>query len=352
MKINSIIVGLCLLTLGSLAGCDNYERKGIVTSEITVNEHSLHLFVGETIELKASPSGLTFNWTSEDTEVATVDNKGLVTAVGSGNTFIVAESGGMSCRLPISAIVHIPMTDFSLGTDSILLFTKERNQFIPTLIPSDANDASYPFWRSYNSDIANVDYKGEITAISVGSTDVECKINNTAKTIHVDVLDSYPMFNGPHKLTASVPCLIQFIDFDFGGEGVAYHDNDPGNSGGNNYRADNGDPLGGGVDIGGDLSVGWTSSGEWLKYTIVVYDAGDYYLSLDVAGDGTSNIHFEVDGVNTTGTIFVAWTGGWSSWVWQDVENPISFTAGIHTLLFYLEDAGTNFRTMKFTYKE
>jgi hypothetical protein len=352
MKINPIIVGLCFLLLCCLAGCDDYTRKGIVTPEITVNTHSLSLFVGETAELKASPNNLTFTWISEDKEVATVDSKGLVTAVGNGNTFIVANSGSMSCRVPISSITRIRLTDFNLGANSILLFTKERNQFIPTLIPSNANDASYPFWHSYNSDVATVDYKGEIVAVGVGSTDVECKVSDIVKTIHIDVLDSYPMFGGPHKLTASASYSLKFIDFDFGGEGVAYHDNDPGNNGGNNYRANGGDPNGGGVDIGGDLAVGWTGAGEWLKYTVVVYDAGDYNLSLDLAGDGTSDIHFEVDGVDVTGNIFIPQTGGWGNWLWQDVETPITFTEGMHTILFSLEAAGTNFRTMRFTYKK
>ncbi|MDR2145934.1 MAG: Ig-like domain-containing protein [Tannerella sp.] len=351
-KINSIIVGTCLLLLGSLAGCDNYERKGIVTPEITVNVHSLDLFIGESVQLTASPDDLAFTWTSEDPAVATVDNNGFVTAVGDGNTFIVAQSGDMDCRVPVSSITRIPLTDFSLGATSLLLFTGERNQFIPVNQPSNANDASYPTWRSLNSDVATVDYKGEIVARSVGNADVECRINNIVKTIHVEVLNSFPMFRGPHKLTATVPYTLQFINFDLGGEGVAYHDNDAGNSGGNAYRANNGDPNGGAVDIGGDLAVGWTAGGEWLKYTIVVYDAGDYSLSMDLAGANTSDLHFEVDGENVTGNIHIPSTGGWSNWAWQDIEVPFTFTEGTHTLRFYLDAAGTNFRNMRFTYKE
>ena len=353
MKINPIIVGLSLLLIGCLVGCDDYERKGIVTPQITVNAHSLNLFVNETAELKASPEGLTVSWTSEDTEVATVNN-GVVTAVGAGNTFIVARSGNMSCRIPVSSAVRIPLTDVNLGSNSLLLFTRERIQFIPTLIPSNANDASYPFWRSKDSDVASVDYKGEIIANNAGSTDVECRINNIVKTIHVDVLDSYPMFRGPHKLRASTPYSLRFIDFDFGGEGVAFHDNDSGNSGGNNHRSSGGDSNGGGVDIGGDLAVGWTSAGEWLKYTVIVYDAGDYEVSLDLAGAGTSEVYFEVDGVNVTGTINIPTTGGWGDWVWLSYIPPLTlnFTEGMHSIRFHMVAAGTNFRTMRFTYKE
>ena len=338
-KIDPVLVGLCVLMIGFIAGCDNYERKGEVIPAITVNIHSLSLFVGESAELKASPENLTITWTSEDAEVATVSNTGLVTGVGTGNTFIVASSGNMTCRIPVSSIVRIPLTDFNLEVTSLLMFTRERIQYIPSHIPSNANDASYPFWTSRNSNISTVDYKGEIIAIGAGSTDIDCRINNIVKTIHVDVLDSYPMFMGPHRLRASTPYNLRFIDFDFGGEGVAYHDNDSGNSGGNNHRANNGDPLGGGVDIGGDLAVGWTSGGEWLKYTVIVYDEGEYDLSLDYAGDGTSDVHFEVDGVDVTGTVFIQRTGGWGNWIWEDMPVTFNFTEGMHTILFYIEAA-------------
>ena len=348
MKITGIIGSVCFLLLGCFAGCDNYVRKGIVTPDITVNEHSLSLFVGEKIQLTASPSELSFTWKSEDATVATVDNKGLVTATGDGTTNIVVSSAGeMECRIPVTSVTRIPMKDFNLGESNIVIFANERRQFIPALTPSNANDAEYPVWRSLDNTIVTVDYKGEVAGVAIGSASVECKIKDIVKTITVDVVASKPFRS--HVFTKDAPLQIKFIDFDFGGEGNAYHDNDSGNSGGNNYRAANGDNLGGGVDIGGDLAVGWTGTGEWLKYTVEVKDAGDYYISLDLAGANTSNIRFEIDGVNATGTIFIPSTGGWGNWVWQDVEKPVSLTEGIHILRFYLEAAGSNFRTMKFT---
>jgi len=352
MKINGFIAAFCLLLFGFLTGCDNYERKSLVTPNITVNVPLLSLYVGQTAELKASPVDLTYQWMSEDPQVASVDNKGVVTAVGNGNTFIVASSGDMKCRVPVSSITRIPLKDINLGATNILMFTKERSQFIPVMVPSNANDAGYVYWRTLNYNIATVDYKGEIVAVNVGSTDVECQVNNIVKTIHVDVMDSYPMFRGPHKLRASTPYTLQFINFDFGGPEVAYHDNDTGNNGGNNYRANNGDPLGGQVDIGGDLAIGWTGAGEWLKYTVICYDPGEYMLSMDLAGDGESEILFEIDGVQAIDNIIVPRTGGWSNWIWQNVDQPIKFKEGKQTIRFYLVRAGTNFRNMRFTYKK
>src|SRR5262249_46673183 len=71
---------------------------------------------------------------------------------------------------------------------------------------------------------------------------------------------STPFGAGP----AAVPGAIAAADFDDGGEGVAYHDTTPGNTGGE-YRTTD-------VDIAqsseGGYVVGWTDDGEWLNYSV------------------------------------------------------------------------------------
>ena len=63
-----------------------------------------------------------------------------------------------------------------------------------------------------------------------------------------------------------MPGTVQAANFDNGGEGVAYHDTTPGNTGGA-YRATD-------VDIepasDGGYDVGWIAAGEWLNYTVNV----------------------------------------------------------------------------------
>ena len=62
---------------------------------IYVNESSLELFCGDTRQLTASPTDRTFNWMSEDPEVAEVDPHGMVTAKNEGNTRIVVTQGNI-----------------------------------------------------------------------------------------------------------------------------------------------------------------------------------------------------------------------------------------------------------------
>ena len=81
-----------------------------------------------------------------------------------------------------------------------------------------------------------------------------------------------PYFGYPHR----VPGLIEAEHFDFGGEGIAYHDFDAKNWG-NDIRA-------GAVDIllkdNGVTQLGFTSAGEWIKYSIFALNSGPYRVDV------------------------------------------------------------------------
>lgn len=55
--------------------------KGVV-------DHKVTIYLGETLQLTATPADKTYDWTSDNEAVATVDANGLVTAVGSGEALI------------------------------------------------------------------------------------------------------------------------------------------------------------------------------------------------------------------------------------------------------------------------
>ena len=105
---------------------------------------------------------------------------------------------------------------------------------------------------------------------------------------------------GPQVIPGRVLCAY----YDLGGEGIAYHDADPVNHGSGQLNPLNGGYLhqfraeegvdtsyvkGDGYDDHpynfvepelGQLYVGWTEPGEWLKYTVEVKQSGLYAVSL------------------------------------------------------------------------
>ena len=113
MKSKFVKISLWLFLLGALTGCYKYDTIEEETS-IYVNRQSLSLFVGEQIQLIASPLVDTYNWSSENREVATVTSSGLVQVVGEGTTDIVVSNGELSTKVPLTAITRIPIEDVSI----------------------------------------------------------------------------------------------------------------------------------------------------------------------------------------------------------------------------------------------
>src|SRR4029077_7727369 len=102
--------------------------------------------------------------------------------------------------------------------------------------------------------------------------------------------------------------------YDNGGEGVAYHDTESANQGGQ-YRLTEGVDVEGSADGGGGYDVGWIYPGEWLKYTVNVTAAGAYDIQARVASPGAGgNFHIEMNGVNVSGVMTIPATGGWQTW--------------------------------------
>ncbi len=137
----------------------------------------------------------------------------------------------------------------------------------------------------------------------------------------------------------AVPGQINAERFDNGGEGVAYHDSDATNSGGQ-FRTT-------GVDIEtsaeGGFDVGWIAAGEWLNYTVNVASAGNYTVQLRVASPGGASFHI---GFNTASNqwkvVSVPATGGWQNWT--TVSVPVTLGAGTQQMTLLFDTGGMNFR--------
>ncbi|HEU4554762.1 MAG TPA: carbohydrate-binding protein [Chitinophaga sp.] len=144
-------------------------------------------------------------------------------------------------------------------------------------------------------------------------------------------------------LPSPIPGTIEFEDYDDGGEGLAYHDNDAGNNG-NQYRTE-------AVDIEncseGSYNVGWTNGAEWLEYTVDVTEAGTYNIAIRIAsGGGGGNFHFEFDGTDLSGSVHCPDTGGWQNWI--TVNATVTLKAGKQVMRFYEETGGFNVNKMTF----
>ncbi|MFH1319389.1 MAG: carbohydrate-binding protein, partial [Bacteroidota bacterium] len=136
----------------------------------------------------------------------------------------------------------------------------------------------------------------------------------------------------------SIPGTIQAEDFDSGGEGIAYHDLDSYNQGGQ-YRPTEGVDLETTTDTGAGYNVGWIQSGEWLEYTTTVSTAGTYTVQTRVASNGNGGtFHIEFDGVDKTGPLTIPNTGGWQNW--QTLSKTVTLTQGQQVMKIVMDTNG------------
>lgn len=134
--------------------------------------------------------------------------------------------------------------------------------------------------------------------------------------------------------------LVQAEDY------TSYSDSTAGNIGGAYHPNDNVDiePT---TDLGGGFNVGWITQGEWLEYKVSL-SAGTYNLNARVAsGSTTGKYSVQLDGA-IVGSSSLGNTGGWQSWVTQNISKITLNTSGIHTLRIIADGSDFNFNWIQF----
>lgn len=154
-----------------------------------------------------------------------------------------------------------------------------------------------------------------------------------------------------------IPGPVHAVDYDMGKNQIAYADVDFQNTGGNGGPAYNtgGTYRNDGVDIercsdpgSNGYSVGWTSAGEFLTYTVRVEKAGSYNISVRAASANSGgSIALVWDGGETL-PLAIPGTGGWQNWQTVNLGN-YSLDAGTHDFQVKFISGGYNLGRTIFT---
>ena len=194
---------------------------------VTVEPETITILVGAKTQLTGEPVpkwavNPAMTWASQNETIATVDDRGLVSALAEGETTITAttEEGSYSASSTITVTPFIPVTAVTLDENDIELELPVTitHQLTATVEPDNATNPNV-LWRSYDETIATVDEYGKVTGVAEGETTVVVISENggltdraaitvtgyiavTGVTVAPEVLELAPTETG--QLTATV----------------------------------------------------------------------------------------------------------------------------------------------------
>ena len=193
---------IAVLTIG-LASCSSTDDLGTSAESISIDRSAYTLVIGEYTTLVATvfpETALNKNvtWHSEDTQIATVDNNGRVTAVATGAVTIVARSvdgnHAVTSRITVRAtpLPPVAVTGVTIGGGNSFLIvdvaarggtvTRAAN-----VLPATATNRNVT-WSSSNPDVARVNAAtGLITAASVGTATITVTTEDGGFTQSVNI---------------------------------------------------------------------------------------------------------------------------------------------------------------------
>jgi uncharacterized protein YjdB len=146
-----------------------------LTTSVKLNYSSYRLGVNHKLQLKATVKSKTatnknVTWSTSNWSVATIDQKGKVTAQSKGYTTITAKardgSGAeASCRIRVIT----PVTKIKLAKGYMSMLVGQSKAVKAAIKPSNATYKTAK-WTSSDTNVALVDEDGTITALKAGST--------------------------------------------------------------------------------------------------------------------------------------------------------------------------------------
>ena len=126
---------------------------------------------------------------SSNKNVATVDSLGNILGIKSGNAVITVKAKENNVSANLSIQVYTPVTDMQLNVENLNLQIGDAFIIKPTILPTDASNQNIKY-QSENSNIAQIDNAGKITAIEEGTTKiiVQTEDGNITKEIQITVV--------------------------------------------------------------------------------------------------------------------------------------------------------------------
>lgn len=146
-------------------------------SGIKLSTNDLTMRVGDIfyVDATVTPAGATetkFTWTSQDTDIATVDSSGKVTAIGAGKTMILVKTKKGDLQY-LYVTVQESATGLELNYTEKTLLLNKTFTLVPKFTPEDVSNKNVT-WKTSNKNVATVTTKGVVKAVKGGTALITC----------------------------------------------------------------------------------------------------------------------------------------------------------------------------------
>ena len=164
---------------------------------IVLNPAEAVLMVGKTLQIEATVLPENVNhvklvWDSRNKKVATVNESGLVTAVGPGESVITASLqtvvDGVISTLSAECKIRVerPVESIVLNPTNAVLEVGDNLPIMATVLPEDATNKTLQ-WTSNNTAVASVDDNGVVMALAPGDCMIIASCGDVEATCQIKV---------------------------------------------------------------------------------------------------------------------------------------------------------------------
>ncbi|NBC84375.1 MAG: T9SS type A sorting domain-containing protein [Bacteroidetes bacterium] len=189
---DSVIIGVTNVT-GFWSTWDLLSIKEVIVpvEGVSLDQSILALEGNATSQLTATvnpenASDKSVTWSSSDTDVAMVDENGLITAISEGTATITVKTNDGLHTASCDVTVTIPVSGVTLDYTELTLDEGSTSQLTATVNPENASDKSVT-WSSSDTDVASVDENGLVTAVSNGTATITVTTNIGDQTATCEV---------------------------------------------------------------------------------------------------------------------------------------------------------------------
>lgn len=159
----------------------NVKAKKIEIKQIIINSSSKQILEGGELQLTATvlPENATnkaFIWSTDNREIATIDQNGKLNAIKEGIVKIkaIAVKNRIYSEYSVTVTKMLLISEIQIHSPKDKIIVGEELQLTGTVIPADANNKEFT-WDVDNKKIATINKDGKLTAKAAGSVKVIAK---------------------------------------------------------------------------------------------------------------------------------------------------------------------------------